>query len=576
MPTHLVNLDALIEREDFESSAEAAGTLGHEPLFKVEELQKGRLYFSVLRKPDFQRDTNNWSPDMIVDFVRSFLDSELIPSIILWHSKLTGKVFIVDGAHRISALIAWVNDDYGDGDISRQFFGHKVPQAQAKLHKVTQALIADKIGTYKKLLYVGLHPGETDDETMVRRARAIATRQPHIQKVEGDAVIAENSFFKINGNPATIDQTELDIIRARRKPNAIATRALMRAGTGHKYWGKFPDRAKEIEELAQSVYDLLFGQIVDIGAQSTDVPRAGQPYSEEAFRMILDMVNLFNDVTPAMWRKQPSSDGKKSRKPKTATPLLADDADGTATLQFLDNIKKVGRLIAGNDYSGSLGLDQAVYSWGSTGKFHPAALLASLRFAQELRHQNKFKAFTSVRSEFEEFLVRHKSFLNALGHSKGSRTRSLESLVTMHRIILDSMLSGLRTDAEIIAALRSNTRLKDLKDDEPSADDAPKRFSKSVEAAGIVRDLLAARSRCTVCGARLPPFSRSKDHKMRIEDGGKGTLDNLQFTHPYCNSGYKEAGHADAIKAAGAGGSSVGDDPEWEPLFDDEVQESEN
>jgi hypothetical protein len=70
---------------------------------------------------------------------------------------------------------------------------------------------------------------------MLRRARAIATKQPPIQRVEGDAVIAEKSFFKINGNPTTIDPTELDIIRARKKPNAIATRALMRAGTGHKY-----------------------------------------------------------------------------------------------------------------------------------------------------------------------------------------------------------------------------------------------------------------------------------------------------------------------------------------------------
>src|SRR5436305_1773529 len=132
MPTHLVNLDALIQREDFESSGEAAGSYGTQPTFKIAELKQNNHYFSVLRKPDFQRDTNNWTPEMIVDFVQSFLDNELIPSIILWISKESNKVFIIDGAHRVSALIAWVNDDYGDGAISRKAFNFKVPEAQAR------------------------------------------------------------------------------------------------------------------------------------------------------------------------------------------------------------------------------------------------------------------------------------------------------------------------------------------------------------------------------------------------------------------------------------------------------------
>jgi len=45
----------------------------------------------------------------------------LIPAIILWNS---GRyIFTIDGAHRLSALIAWVLDDYGDGIISQTFFG---------------------------------------------------------------------------------------------------------------------------------------------------------------------------------------------------------------------------------------------------------------------------------------------------------------------------------------------------------------------------------------------------------------------------------------------------------------------
>ena len=149
--THLVNLDALIAREDFETDTDVA-SLGNDPIFKVEELKKGRMYFSVLRKPEFQRETASWSPAMVLDLIESFLDGKLIPSIIIWHSKQTGKVFVIDGAHRVSALIAWVNNDYGDGEISRTFYGHEnIPKAQRDFHNATKELVETHVGSYLSL-----------------------------------------------------------------------------------------------------------------------------------------------------------------------------------------------------------------------------------------------------------------------------------------------------------------------------------------------------------------------------------------------------------------------------------------
>jgi hypothetical protein len=263
--THKVNLDALIMREDFETETDAEGTTGPEPVFKVEELSSDRLYFSVLRKPDFQRPTNNWTPELIVDLVRSWLDGDLVPALILWHSRKSGKVFIVDGAHRLSALIGWVNDDYGDGAISQAFFDDISP-VQVRFHKQTQELMAQKVGSYKELHRMALKPLSTDDPDKVRRGRAIATLQPAIQKVD-NAQAAEHSFLKINANPATIDPTELDLIRARRKPNAIATRAMMRAGKDY-----FVNLAKaaEIDALAKEVHKIVFGQFLELNTKSPD------------------------------------------------------------------------------------------------------------------------------------------------------------------------------------------------------------------------------------------------------------------------------------------------------------------
>jgi hypothetical protein len=547
LATHKVNLEALIAREDFESSSDSSAQLGTEPLFKVEELQKGKLYFSVLRKPDFQRQTNNWTPEMIVDFVQNFLDGNLIPSIIIWHSKQSGKVFIVDGAHRVSALIAWVNDDYGDGPISRSLLGQITP-VEERFHKATKALMAERVGDYARLVHVALNSDGADPE-MVRRGRAIATLRPPIQKVEGTATIAEESFLKINGNPATIDPTELDLIRARRKPNALAARALMVRGVGRKDLEKFGStREKEIISAAQRAYDVIFGpiQLQELTSQSPDIPRAGQPYSKESFQMGLDMVNIFNGVTPAMWQ---APKGKSSNK-NTVVPL-SDDADGSVTLAFLERVEQAGNLISDND-GGSLGFDPAVYAYGDTGKFHSAAYLASLVFAQELKEQNRLRPFTTVRNSFEEFLVRHKGFINDLLGSKGGRTRPLESILTMHRIILSSLLSDIADDSKIIAILKADQKLIGLeenKNDSTGPEDSTeskgkKRFSKTAQAVAIVREILAHRPRCTICGSRVPPHSRSKDHVIRAADGGSGHSDNLAFTHPYCNQGHKEQSHS--------------------------------
>ncbi len=172
MPTHQVNLDSLILRQPLDSESDSS-VPGHEPLFKLEELHHTKMYFRLLRKPDFQRETASWPPAMIVEFVKTFLDGGLIPSIIVWHSKKTNNVFTIDGAHRISALIAWVNDDYGNGEISQKAWDHAVPEAHQNLHKQTKRLMDETIGSYAQLYDFGLNPEKTADEEKRRRGKRL-------------------------------------------------------------------------------------------------------------------------------------------------------------------------------------------------------------------------------------------------------------------------------------------------------------------------------------------------------------------------------------------------------------------
>ena len=114
-----VTLDALVSREDFEiiSTVGSSQNTRNKTTLSIEDLKYDSFFFSVLRKPIFQRETNEWEPKKVCAMIESFVKGELVPAIILWRNK-SGYIFVIDGAHRLSSLSAWINDDYGDGAIS--------------------------------------------------------------------------------------------------------------------------------------------------------------------------------------------------------------------------------------------------------------------------------------------------------------------------------------------------------------------------------------------------------------------------------------------------------------------------
>ena len=125
-----VNLDALIPREDFEIEENIKAIKKTETI-DIKDIEADSFFFPNVRKPDFQRETNAWDSKKICEFIKSFIEGDLIPAIILWRSA-SGFLFVIDGSHRLSSLSAWVNDDYGDGEISKSFYDTMITDEQKK------------------------------------------------------------------------------------------------------------------------------------------------------------------------------------------------------------------------------------------------------------------------------------------------------------------------------------------------------------------------------------------------------------------------------------------------------------
>jgi hypothetical protein len=536
------NLDALIPREDFEIDEGVADHSSLRDTLDISALERGNFLYESLRKPDFQRETANWSPDKVQEFVRTFLDGDLVPAVILWKSK--SNTFVIDGAHRLSALIAWVQDDYGDGQRSLPFFDYRIAPEQKKVAEETRALIKSTLGSYADYQTAAKNPDPSKPE-MVLRAKRLGSNSIKVQWVTGDSKKAEYSFFKINQSATLIDDTELAIIKARRKPNALAARALIRAGTGHKYWSDFPQSMREqVEALAREIYDILFDPELKTPIKTLDLPVAGQGYSVETVKLILEFVNFSNKIRPSMWIEP---DVPTKRKPKEAD-RLADDVDGTETVNFLRVVKRIASRIAGNNPS-SLGLHPVVYFYGENGRYQSSTFLAVVALIMELESTNGFVAFTDARSRFEEFLLTHKDYVNQIVRKSGSGTKSQEPVLRMYRIILDGIGSGV-DDKEIEQSLQTDARLWYLKDKKIRESESKRRFSTDIKNTAFLRDAIESAVRCKICNARIHVKSVSVDHITRYEDGGHGGATNAQIAHPYCNTGYKESQHARELRAS--------------------------
>lgn len=67
-----------------------------------------------------------------------------------------------------------------------------------------------------------------------------------------------------------------------------------------------------------------------------------------------------------------------------------------------------------------------------------------------------------------------------------------------------------------------------------------KEFSQEKKSAAFIKDALSSGvQKCKICGGYLHRNSISIDHIIRKEDGGLGSLENAQLTHPYCNTTVK-------------------------------------
>ncbi len=510
-----VNIDAIIPREDFEVEENQNPGKKKETI-SIEDIKSDSFFFINVRKPDFQRETNEWDENKISQFIRSFVEGDLIPAIILWRSS-GGYLFVIDGSHRLSSLSAWVNDDYGDGDISKMFYDGLIPDEQIEIAEKTRKIVHSTVGSYKDYKLALTHPDKVKPE-IVKNAKNLGALAIQLQWVEGDSTKAENSFFKINQQAAPIDKTELTLLKTRRYPNSITARAIIRGGKGHKYWSQFESTIQnEIQKLAEDINNVLFNPKLNTPIRTLDIPIGGKLYAASTLPLILDFVNIANEIT--------------------SKTQLEDDKDGLETIKYLKKTLKIANLINSNHPS-SLGLHPVIFFYSKDGRHKTALFYSIVHFVMDIEKRKKLNDFVKTRVNIESIVWNYDYLIQQINRKYRSAQASYIQISTFLKRCMELLLEG-NTVIDSIKILISKEYDYLTIDNQEFEETSSSDFNTNRKSAVYIKDAIESAPRCKICNGLIHKNSISIDHKERKEDGGLGRIDNGQITHPYCNTGYK-------------------------------------
>lgn len=428
-----------------------------------------------------------------------------------------GYIFIIDGSHRLSSLSAWVNDDYGDGAISRQFYDGIIPDEQIKIAESTRKKVEQEIGSYRDFKLAMTHPDKVKPEivTICKKLGALAIQ---LQWVEGDSEKAETSFLNINQQASAINPTEFQLIVTRNCPNSIAARAIKGRGKGHKYWSKFDKEIQEqIQILAKETFDLLFSPPLCTPIKTLDVPIGGKAFSANALQLIKNYVNISNDLD--------------------INAEIDEDLDGKETIKYLRKAKKVAEIILSNEPC-SIGLHPIIYTYSRNGIHKTAMFYAISKFVVELKKRKMFNIFIEVRSSLELIIWNYDYLIQQINRKYREAENSYKHITQFLLDCITELQAG-KDEIETIEQLASTKydylRLEKLK----TKGSVKKEFDTDVKSHVYIKSSINSANKCKICDGLIHRNSISIDHIKRKQDGGLGEVSNGQLTHPYCNTGYK-------------------------------------
>ncbi|MFU2208579.1 hypothetical protein [Solidesulfovibrio sp. C21] len=506
-------------------------------------------WFNNLRKPDFQRETNSWGPNECADFLDSLVNNLVIPGIIIWKSDDSGYVFVIDGAHRLSVIRAWMIDDWGENN--DKSYNSLYETEIRDMGHATRELVKSKIGSFsdykraseecKRITEAGGAPKNVMSPKAFAQSRFYNRIQEGAtiptQWIYGTYEVAEKSFLKINKGGQKLDIFEQSLIEFRNGPYARIAMSIINGKSGH-YWPSsgldtsLQEKIKSFDQLSSAIHKILFvppfdGAIIDLN-QPLVMSKPSQQYEDALELLALISENKFLST----------EDSKKEflQQMHDAPPNIIIENAKT----ILNIIKdRLSHLVGENTTSKSLSIVPAIYNYNHQGTYSKNLLYAFIYwiFCNKELVQEKKLALTFVRGTFEALLMEYKSNITNIASSRGGSFKSTKEIAsTINNIIIklsENKMSGLDEKSSIQnIATEFGFQLKANKINKSRA------ASKSQKNTINLEHLFKESTRCPICkGVINLSLGKQYDHFFVDYSIKKETcVENLKPVHPFCNN----------------------------------------
>jgi hypothetical protein len=555
--------------ETGEVASQPLDTTLYDTHLKISDLHGRNSKVRKLRKPDFQRATWAWSPEECVDLLESVLEERVVPSVIMWLSPENFQ-YVLDGGHRISVLLGWITDNWGDRLSAEEYSDPIVEENNKEAARAVRELLRQRgIGTFKeyddaeaeywRIEDEGKNPRQILDTRTFqyaekqRRWSAVSVGFP-ILWVKGDYEVAEQSFLKINKTGRRLSDWETKLVENRSSSFARVVMSISTISAPQHCWplddpevensSILQKQVEQILEKVRTVHDLLFDPPYRKPISDIRQPLLATPYTKPEMKpaYLAELITI--------------AQGKKGQKPETESLIKKDrNAKAAQVIANGEQVLKDTLDVISNIYGPSprsLGLLPLLYYYNKQGIYVRSLLYGIiywLTHGTATEVNNRKFLLTAHRENFESVLYEHKErIIRRIGRKIGSGAEVTLPTARYFNGLLKLLIEykdtkSIEFDAahrKLIATL-GKEELRDEELDLQEEESSSRTFRGGDRDAVAIRDFIEHSPRCEIChGMYYPNQFTQVDHIEQHTDGGKTKLANARNTHPFCNNRRKD------------------------------------
>jgi hypothetical protein len=500
----------------------------------------------LLRKPDFQRETSAWNPEDCVRLLESIVKGLIIPSLIVWKSPDNNFLYILDGAHRVSVMRAWVIDDWGDKADEDYYERHEYYDEIRQAAQVVRAMVKAQIGSYDDFLIAGKNylaasrggsPRDRLSDKEYERGlfytEMIQEAGFHIQEVSGDYEVAEASFLRINKSGQPLDDWETTLIENRNSSFARAVMSIANGGAG-RYWPEntedetLDSTSRIINQLSAQLHKRIFVPPLKTPIHDVNVPfiAASKFFPKHAYLLeLLPVIMKIEDVEQLFSRDKGSE----------ATAVIKNG------YEIMERTTAIFDHLTGSSNNPlSMSLVPLFYFYTTIGRYVRSSLYGFIAWImsgsdEEIRIRKTI--FSAHRGRFEEVLF-SEDMAGAISRRAGSGPRGIAATVQFYQQLLELLIDDSSpTESKQFHGKLSKIMAELTTPSKKQSDNTGRVFSGSQRTKINLREIFKSAIRCEICGGILDlRMGVQYDHAVRYADDGPTEADNGRPTHPFCNN----------------------------------------